>query len=179
MKKTLFWINVLVLAIIIPLIFIIGWDAMEKWTYIIGFVLVLLDAFLLNLKQNNTENLNEPNIQSNKTIRIMTLQELHELIDEERYSEIFQALKPYYEKITDKTIYNGLRKEYMKGMKSIDYEDRVRTFVNNLEKILPKDSDTTEDKKIAGSEKDNTTNIYIKSNVIKGDNHGKIDNNFS
>jgi membrane-bound lytic murein transglycosylase MltF len=109
----------------------------------------------------------------------MTLQELHELIDEERYSEIFQALEPYYEKITDKTIYNGLRKEYMKGMKSIDYEDRVRTFVNNLEKILPKDSDTTEDKKIADSEKDNTTNIYIKSNVIKGDNHGKIDNNFS
>jgi hypothetical protein len=54
-------------------------------------------------------------------------------------------------------------------MKSIDYEDRVRTFVNNLEKILPKDSDTTEDKKIAerGTRIINTQNYFEKTDKIE------------
>ncbi|WP_027002169.1 CHAT domain-containing protein [Hugenholtzia roseola] len=55
-------------------------------------------------------------------------------IDEEQYAKVFAELDAIYDSISDKTTYNRLKKEHTRGMKSLDYDDRIKTFVNNIKK---------------------------------------------
>jgi len=106
----------------------------------------------------------------------MTLQDLHKFIDENNYSKVFETLADSYDEINDKSTFNQLKKEYKKGMKGIDYEDRLRTFINDLKDILPKNPEETQKAKPEKPSRTiNTQNYFENIEKIDKLNIGKKD----
>lgn len=87
---------------------------------------------------NTTENTNTEEQQTKtKMSNNMSIDKVNDLIDLEKYAEVFEILEEYYEQMgSDKSTYNRLKKEHKKNAKSLDYEDRLKTFVNDLKKQL-------------------------------------------
>ncbi len=77
-----------------------------------------------------TGNKNDENMNQN----MVDFEKIAKWLEFEEYSNIFEELDKIYEKISEKTTFNQLRKEHEKNKKSLDYDDRMKTFVNTLKK---------------------------------------------
>lgn len=61
----------------------------------------------------------------------MTLEELKSLIDKRNFTQLFEILDKVYEDLPSKNTYSRLKKEFVNDKMSLDYEDRLKTYVNH------------------------------------------------
>lgn len=69
---------------------------------------------------------------------MMTYKELINLINEEKFFEVFEILNEVYDHMPDrdKPTYNQLKKVFEKGKEGVNYDQRLKVFVSGIKNVL-------------------------------------------
>ena len=159
-----------------------GWDTMEQWTYIIGTGLVLLNAIIFTpfkaVKSNQTQDI----VQFIKSSKNMTVEDLQKLANQGKFLELLNFLDQCFGENPDYQ-YSQLKQNLMHTLNGGNDPKPAQlqgllVFLDSelVKKCLDSSENQSEDNSGKSS---NIQNVYIKSNIVQGNNKGEINNDFS
>lgn len=141
-KLFLIIIDIVAVVALIPFIFILGWDIMEPWTYIVTAILAIFNTSLIyRYEQKSKGNKNQKN-KPNQNTNYMNYEEAKTLIDTETLSVVFDKLDAFESQMgSSKGTYNQIKREFdTDATHESKLRERLKVLVKKFLKSTEKDN---------------------------------------